>query len=542
LEEDLVRIRRSTWPLFWVRPVPYLGSYYADVQSLLKAGELGVQAGLEVVEAVYPAAAEIGFKTEASPAQPLAGQERVMALVDVFPLVAERMDDLEPKLREISNLLTRLHVDRYPKSVGGVAVRSQIQSLYGASDFLAETDGDVRALLEVLPGVLGSDGTKKYLILFQNDKELRPTGGFWTAYAILTLEDGRIVGMAQGDMYFLDIDKRAGEYPPAPAVVKKYLKLDDWFIRDTNLSPDYKESVETMKTFWARVPDVPAVDGVIALDTQFVQGLLEVLGEISIPGYDESFTSENVVYQLELYANLLGSQLEKRGGRKNILGVLMQEVVSKTFALPMNEYDSLLSKVWQLARRKHLLLYFEGPEEQRLAEHFNLAGRIEDYEGDYLHVNDANFGGRKANWYVTEAVTQEVKISRDRVVKTVTIDYDNTGEYHSEWNTGYRDYVRIYVPAGAQLLESSGSQDPVQTFEDLNKTVFSAFMAVNPLQTAQLQIKYEFPREVAVQDGRYRLLIQKQPGKEFEPHKVVVNGKTIAEVELRSDQEFSTKP
>jgi len=198
LEEDLVRIRRSTWPLFWVRPVPYLGSYYADVQSLLKAGELGVQAGLEVVEAVYPAAAEIGFKTEASPAQPLAGQERVMALVDVFPLVAERMDDLEPKLREISNLLTRLHVDRYPKSVGGVAVRSQIQSLYGASDFLAETDGDVRALLEVLPGVLGSDGTKKYLILFQNDKELRPTGGFWTAYAILTLEDGRIVGMAQG--------------------------------------------------------------------------------------------------------------------------------------------------------------------------------------------------------------------------------------------------------------------------------------------------------------------------------------------------------
>jgi len=257
-------------------------------------------------------------------------------------------------------------------------------------------------------------------------------------------------------------------------VVKKYLKLDDWFIRDTNLSPDYKESVETMKTFWARVPDVPAVDGVIALDTHFVQGLLEVLD------------------QLELYANLLGSQLEKRGGRKNILGVLMQEVVSKTFALPVNEYDSLLSKVWQLARRKHLLLYFEGPEEQRLAEHFNLAGRIEDYEGDYLHVNDANFGGRKANWYVTEAVTQEVKISRDRVVKTVTIDYDNTGEYHSEWNTGYRDYVRIYVPAGAQLLESSGSQDPVQTFEDLNKTVFSAFMAVNPLQTAQLQIKYEF--------------------------------------------------
>ncbi len=75
---------------------------------------------------------------------------------------------------------------------------------------------NARPLLEVLPQLLGSGEEKRYLILFQNDKEIRPTGGFLTAYAIFTLERGRVISVTSGVIYFLDIDNRVPFYPAAP--------------------------------------------------------------------------------------------------------------------------------------------------------------------------------------------------------------------------------------------------------------------------------------------------------------------------------------
>ena len=74
---------------------------------------------------------------------------------------------------------------------------------------------------------------------------------------------------------------------------------------------------------------------------------------------------------------------------------------AKAFSQSSKQYGQLISVVWSEAEQKHAILYLHAPG-QNLAEKYNFAGRISESEGDYLHINDANFAGRKANWYITE--------------------------------------------------------------------------------------------------------------------------------------------
>lgn len=520
--------------LVWLKLVPLFNGYYDDLVNLSEAAEKGSVLGQEVLRTIAPVGESIGLSPMGE-RKPLGGQERLVGLTTVTPLLAEVYESFAQQLKEINKRTERINPNRYPEKIGGQAVRPLLSGLKDTVAYLAENHEDVKNLLLVVPGLLGADGGKNYLILFQNDKELRPTGGFWTAYALFRLEKGRIVSIQAGDIYFLDIDNRVAYYPPAPEVISKYLKLDKWYIRDTNLSPDYRQSVETFNEFWERVPGVPAVDGVFAIDTSFVQGMLGLLGEIKIPNY-ETFTSENVVYQLELIANILGSREEKRAGRKDIIGILMREMLNKAFALPANRYDKLIAEVLTLMQRKHFLLYFRDAVAQSLAERYNFAGRVVNFPGDYLLVNDANFAGRKGNLYVKEKVSKEVKVlgGGKEVVSTVVVDYENTGAYNADLNTGYRDYVRLYVPEGAELLAADGSLEPVVSGQELGKTYFAAYMAVDPLKKAKLTVTYRLP--VSILEGKtYRLLIQKQPGTDGQVYTLNVSGRK-EEFELDTDR------
>jgi len=157
-------------------------------------------------------------------------------------------------------------------------------------------------------------------------------------------------------------------------------------------------------------------------------------------------------------------------------------------------------------------------------EALNAAGRIKETEADYLHVNDCNFAGAKSNMFIKEAFTQDIAVGGDgTVTKTLIIDYKNpepasncnleAGELCL--NALYRDWVRIYVPKGSQLIEATGSEIEVKTYEDLDKTVFEAFYGdtspLRPQGKAQLTFKYQLPFK-AVKGQPYKMLIQKQPG------------------------------
>ena len=545
LSENLVLINKNVGDLeaeykrfFYLKFIPILGSYYSDGERMLRAVQGLISSSGVFIQTIVPYSARLGFKG-GDPKEPIVGgQERLAGVVSVAPALSENYEKISEGINMAAAEMAKVNTSKYPETIMGKSIRGNLELFKNTSVYLSSSSVDIKTLLAELPTLLGQPQKVSYLILFQNDKEIRPTGGFLTAYAVFTLEKGRIISVTSGDMYFLDIDNRVPFYPPAPAVIQTYLKIKDWYIRDANLSPDFKVSAKDVEDFWNRVPGVPEVDGIIALDTHFVESLVGLLGDIQVPGY-EKFTKDNITYQLELYATVIGSKLEKRGGRKDLIGVLMQQILQKAFSQSSKQYGQFIAKVWQEATEKHLLFYWHSESTQRLAEKYNFAGRIVDFDGDYLHVNDANFAGRKANWYIVEKVNKSVERQGDKLISTVEINYENTGDYNSDFNTGYRDYVRVYVPKGSKLLGSDGSLNGTEQIEELGKTVFASYMAVDPKKTAKLVLKYELPSGL-LKDGTYHLLVQKQPGTGNFLYEVKA-GKKTEKVELITDKEVNLK-
>jgi len=536
IEQDRASLKEALKPLSWVGAVPFFGNYYRDGEHLLRAGEFGISAGQKMITAIEPVADLLGFKTKTSGEQAANVEARLEGAVKVMPEIASGLDEVGPDLLRVREEIAHIHPRRYPRfvSFGGVSVGEMLTQFQKATATFDETLPQAKEALLTLPSILGEPEPRTYVLIFQNDKEIRPTGGFWTAYALLTLSGGKITDIKSDDMYQLDY--RIAVKTPAPALYQRFLKIEHFYIRDTNISPDFAVSARKFHEFWRRVEGVPPIDGVLALDTFFVKGLLEVLGPVDVAGYQEPFDAENVVVELERYATLL---LKEQAGRKNLIGYLMDAILDKAFNAPKNQWLPLIQEGLTLIQEKHFLAYLFDSPAQDLVEEHNLAGRITAFEGDYLQVNEANFAGAKANLYVTREVTQVVSEVDGGWLKEVTIDFTNPEPYDGWLNGPYRAYVRLLVPEGSELVSIVGSKEtvPQQAYFDaeLGKQVFAAFNVTKPQDTSQLVFKYRLPASV-VQDGKYRLLIQKQPGLDA-PEYEVRAGKQVEKFNLNKDRE-----
>ncbi len=146
-------------------------------------------------------------------------------------------------------------------------------------------------------------------------------------------------------------------------------------------------------------------------------------------------------------------------------------------------------------------------------------------DGDFLMIVDANLASLKTDPDVKRSITYSVKPEGDDLVATASIEYFNQGSF--DWkSTRYRTYTRIYVPKGSELLENGGYMDndklhggrkaEATVSEELDKTVFSGFISIEPKTRGTLTVKYKLPRSLAdaIEQDAYRLLVQKQPGTE----------------------------
>ncbi len=238
----------------------------------------------------------------------------------------------------------------------------------------------------------------------------------------------------------------------------------------------------------------------------------------------------------------------EKGDRKGIIGVLMQQMMAKTFEAPKSAWPKLLGTTLGSLQKKHLLLYFKDAKAQKAIEGINFAGRVYEYDGDYININESNFGGAKSNLYIQQKVKQVVQKGKDNEInKKVTIEYKYPREMDNcslERKGGlclagiYRDWIRIYVPKGSKLIKATGTEEAFVQTEDLGKTVFQGFFTVRPTGTAKIEVEYTVPLKI---DGQYKLLIQKQPGNPGHSYEIEAFGKKQKSFPLDSDKELIIK-
>jgi len=205
---------------------------------------------------------------------------------------------------------------------------------------------------------------------------------------------------------------------------------------------------------------------------------------------------------------------------------------------PKEKIPALFEAIFKSLSEKHVLFYLVDKNTQKSVETFGIAGTLDEFEGDYLHINDANLGGRKSNLYVTQEVNQEIKVNKDKSIeKTLTITYKNPEDYDGWLNSVLPNWVRIYVPKGSQLISFDGAEEKIDPYDDLGKTVFAGFFKLRPKGVVKLTVRYKLPLKTS---NEYKLLIQKQPGKDKILHEISF-GKKKEDFYLEADKEFKFK-
>jgi len=545
LEETQQKYNKLSWTKF----VPGLHLYYLDGKRGLEAALAGIEAAEILLEAITPYADVLGFKGQGSFMGGTA-EDRIARAVQTLDKITPEIDRVAEKLKVAEANISQISSNRYPESFQGKKIRENIdkaKEIVLAAN-LAMTDA--KPILEVLPSILGHPEGKKYLVIFQNDGELRPTGGFMTAYAVLAVDTGKVKAEKSDDIYGLD--RKFGRDLPAPEPIKKYLPLVySWHLRDMNLSPDFKESMMTFDKYYSELPGEHQVDGIITVDTKVLKDLIDVLGPIEVSGFGKFTTEEDprcnipqVICELEFIVDKpLATHVSDR--KSTILGPMMQEILYKALGSGRGQWGEIIKTGYNLLEEKHILVYFKDDKAQEAAEKFGIAGRVKDYKADFFMVNDTNFGGAKSNLYVVQEVEQEIEVKEDGTIqKKVSLVYihpepadDCNLESGGLCLSGIlRNWFRVYVPEGSKLIEGLGSEVEIETSQDLGKTVFEGFFTLRPESRAKVILTYELPFKYEESEG-CKQFIQKQPGTK-EPKYTIYFGNKEEKFGLNKDKEI----
>ncbi len=342
-------------------------------------------------------------------------------------------------------------------------------------------------------------------------------------------DSGEIGHIDFGDVYALDklVIGKWKETPPDP--LKRELGVSAWYLRDANWSPDFPQSAARIMDTYERERSLAGLatttlDGVIALNPEFFRALLHLVGPIVVEGktFDEKNFFDELEYDVEQGFLLEGTPVLQR---KEIVSQVGDALVDRLLRLPAARWPELLALVSRSLERKDLLFAMRDPAFMSVLDARGWTGRVKAAPQDYLMVVDANLAALKTDGVMDKEIVYRADYADPAgPTATLTLTYRNTNRDFSWRYTRYRDYVRVYVPEGSELLSTEGAMlndrtktggrviaGNVDVFHDLGKTVFGAFWAIEPGETRTLRFTYRLPRFVDGSDS-HTLVVQRQPG------------------------------
>lgn len=419
-------------------------------------------------------------------------------------------------------------------------------------------------LLTILNHLSGVQGPTRILLVFENPRELRATGGFAGSLALLTVKDGRVenVELPEGGSYDVQGQLRIRRIAPQPLhLINPRLEL-----QDANWWPDFPTSARKISELYEATGG-PTIDAVIAITAQVGEELLRVSGPLTLADRSITFTEDNFIDTLQ--GIIASDRAINRKAPKKIIRAVFPSFVERVTQLATKEPQAFLALALAALERKDIQAWSRDEITQAALRRLRMAGEMAALEGDYLGIISSNVGGGKTDAVVRETVVHETVISAQGIARSV-IRITRTHEgRRGDRLQGMRNasYMRIYVPKGARLIEAKGfnpppahqfekpdptlSPDPdiraqeisarmdaqsgTHIWEEQGKAVFGNWLTVEAGATVVGELIYEVPLAVRDRVVPYRLTIEPQAGKRaqlssrvsFEPGLQLVTGKGL---------------
>jgi hypothetical protein len=516
---------------------------YIPFASKISSGKNAVEAGKHFSSAGQSINEVVKTLVEMKNPMDTSKQNNV-SFLDIFKLAEKNVTDAKKELDAAQQNIDKVSVTDLPKDQQEkfLLLKQKLPEIRNVLDIFLSNS-------HIFVDLLGGNGPRKYLFLFQNNSEMRATGGFVGSYGLLDISNGHVKKFFIDGIFNPDGQLKDKIVPPAP--IQKISAA--WSLHDSNWFPDFPLSAKKAIQFYEKTGG-PTADGVITFTPTVMQKLLEITGPINMPDYNVTLDANNFI---ELTQYKVEVDYDKEDNQpKKILADLAPMILEKLLA---NKDLGNISKTADVflsgLKEKQILLYSQNKELEDIIAKQGWSGEIIPASKDYISVINTNINGFKTDAVIQESIDHSAEIQSDgSVVDTVTVTRKHTGgNSQYDWlNKVNADYMRIYVPQGSKLLEVSGQtretdQWPLnydalgfkrdsdvqneengtvidtasgtRIYNEGDKTVFANWTYVSPQETMTITYKYVLPFALfkisvgqSKQVDSYSLVAQKQSG------------------------------
>jgi hypothetical protein len=507
----------------------------STAQNLTSAGENISLAGKDMSEMME----KISSQTES-------GEGNKLSLTALTGIDGN-LKNISAHLSAANDNMQKVNTEYIPKEMQE-KINLAKETLPGISENFERLVADYPLILKML----GGERAQKYLLLFENNSEMRATGGFIGSYGILDIENGKMENMQIDGIFDPDGQLQEKIVPPMP--IQKISAA--WSMHDSNWFADFPTSAKKAALFYEKTGG-PTVDGVIAITPETLKKLLEITGPIDMPAYSVTITPDNFVAETQNQVENLYDKTENKP--KKILGDLAPIIMEKLFKddslgkeARVERLFTVVQKLEESLQEKQILIYHRDDSVENMIQKRGWGGEIiQNQKGDYLAVINTNINGYKTDAVIDESIKLDTEIKEDgSIIDTLTVSRKHLGgDKDYDWyNRVNADYMRVYVPKGSILLSASGNtveqyaspmdysnfktdpdvvaeektikidpQSQTQIFEETGKTVFGNWIYVSPKEEVTVTYKYELPFNIDFNSftksaDAYSAIIQKQAG------------------------------
>ena len=409
---------------------------------------------------------------------------QLMAATDLERLtVAGGGIDLEPfrqaqsSIPEIAAAFTEAQALVAPIDTAALLpeVAESIADILGVIDVATPALGVAEKYLPTLLDIAGSGGTRTYLLIFQNNAEIRATGGNPAASMIVTLTDGKLGFVDQASSRtFYDAGTQGVEYVPLPGeTTGLYLPTLTRHSQDFTFTPDFPTTAQLFQALWVHTTGA-TFDGVISIDPVVLAHMLAVAGPVTL-GTGEQLTADNAVKALlsDAYERFpVGTESD----------AFFADAARQVFDhLTASAWDPLqmLGALEQSAEEQRINLAFTDPAAQALAVEFGLDGALAPDTATQtqvgIYLNDSSVG--KLEYHLATSVTATCDAAARSITTTITLHNGITDDIRSGYTLGYRNRelgvprttmildALFFAPPGAQITQTVPARGDVAKWE-----------------------------------------------------------------------------
>lgn len=396
----------------------------------------------------------------------------------------------------------------------GVLVRPLRDAVDQVRTLLTQASSGTDALARataLLPPMLGADGPRNYLLLFQNNAELRSLGGIPGALALIHTDGGALT-LTEQDSAARFPRTDGSVLPLGPEVEAIYGQRPGEWMHNVTQVPDFALAGALAREMWARKHGTQ-VDGVIAIDPVTLSYLLAATGPVTLPTGDV-LTSDNAVQLLlnEVYLRYADPT------EQNAFFASAAVAVFDALARGGSDPAALLQAFGRAGDEHRLFIWSAHEDDQAVLAGTTLAGGLPPTDAEIatfgVYLNDGT--GSKMDYYATAdtalawdscALTPSGLASG---TATLTVTLANTAPAEAaslpEYITGGGSYGvapgtartvgYLYLPEGFELTASEitgGTGFGGGTHDGRRVLSFSADLAPGAAATATVTVQASAP-------------------------------------------------